>query len=267
VLRDQLVQHHPAASWASGAADFQALDAARQIALGHYLPHGAPRLSQQSPGSANLGETLVSTVGLAVTGEASGYVTRTLALQHLKAARYFARKAAEIECVAGNKEFGPWFEIFGSYFVGSVILACSSLEALYSETVHACNLHQSLPEAQHRSILDNFRSLNKSFPGSVVLGRAPGQHLSAILELRHVMVHPEPGSDKDPGKHAEAVSNIRNAWKEQAASPFFANERTIYHLYTHKCSDWIVTTISDFAIEVLMGTGQPEKKLAHFRAL
>jgi hypothetical protein len=208
----------------------------------------------------------VSNVALAVTAEASGYVTRTFALQHLKAARYFARKAAEIETFAGNKEFGPWFEIFGSYFAGSVILACSSLEALYSETVHACNLDHSLLEAKC-PILDNFKILNKYFPGSVALGRVPGQHLSAILDLRDVMVHPRPGSDKDPGKHAKVVSNIRDAWKEQSASPFFTNELTIYQLYAHKCSDWIVTTMNDFAIEVLRGTGQPEKKLAHFQAL
>jgi hypothetical protein len=201
----------------------------------------------------------------ALVGQASGYVTRNFAFQHLKAAKYFAKQAETIEQDPQNHEFGIWFEKFQCYFVGSIIMSCSALEATYSEMVVSCKLHRALLEERGK-LTNRFRLLNEHVAGSpVVLGRPPGQHLEAILALRDFMVHPEPGSDLDPGKHTKVVRLIKKMPNggSEIESQLFKNEVTVYRYYTCRCSNWVVATAQEFITEILQKTGQ-DKKAAMF---
>ena len=116
-------------------------------------------------------------------------------------------------------------------------MSCSAMEAAYSETVLTCKLDRDLLK-DRVSLLEKLRLLNRRLPGlPVILGKPPGQHLCAILLLRDFMVHPEPGSDIEPGKHMNVINLIKKIHSSLIESRFFQGEDTVKRYYTHECSN------------------------------
>lgn len=206
--------------------------------------------------------TAKATVSVSVTG----IVTRNFALQHMKGSIYFAKRAEDIEKSGIEQGFGSWFDGFRHYFVATILLSSACIEALYSEIVVDCCLSRALLKERGR-LVDRLKLLNKHLDGNPIqLGRPPGQHLRAIMKLRDSLVHPEPGSDVDPGKHKDVITEMEKVFHGKVCSPSFAGENTVLRYFTYRVSNWATRTCQLFAVELLEATNQ-KKKAEQFRSL
>jgi hypothetical protein len=161
----------------------------------------------------------------------------------------------------GDTEFGLWFKLFSHYFCGSIIMAVSPIEALYTERLKPSSVDTRM------SLIKRLKLLKNDSGAKIAnFSRPPGQNLSAVISLRDRLVHPYPATPGSLNRHDADISEIEKAGKFITRSKYFDKENTIYRYFTHLNSKWAVENCKVFSIEMLDAMGH-QKLASQFRAV
>jgi hypothetical protein len=211
-----------------------------------------------------------------VTAKAA--VKHNFSKQHLKAATYFAKRAAEIETAATlttqlSEEIRSQHR---AYVTGAIFSAVAALESsineLYLEaqdrnphTLKGLDpekialLGQFWPEIDGYSILHKYQTaLLIISAGNLDKGQSPYQNADSLIKLRNALVHYKPEWDNELDIHKKIETRLRNKFNECA----FADQHVLW--FPHKClgsgcAKWSVGTITAFMHEFCQRAQIPER--------
>jgi hypothetical protein len=179
-----------------------------------------------------------------------------LAVQHIFAAAYSARRAGEIERVNVGKLFGDFYEEILWNVSASVLFSVAALEADANEIF--IDAERLLPELdvefaneiwkliEMRSILDKYemalflktkRRFNK--------GDTIYQDTDALIRLRNALVHFKAEWSDEKREHLKIEQRLTGKF---ALSPFLPGDAEFFpkRCMSHGCGEWAVRTALSF---------------------
>jgi len=198
--------------------------------------------------------------------------------QHLKAAAYFAKRAAEIEAEATlttslSEETRSQHR---AYVTGAIFSAVAALESsineLYLEardnnphtlkeldSKKVASLAAIWPQTKGHSTLHKYQKALLTIGASKFNGKqSPWRDTESLIKLRDALVHYKPEWDNELDIHKEIEIHLRNKFNECV----FVDSNSLW--FPHKClgsgcAKWSVDTITVFMHEFCQRAQIPER--------
>lgn len=192
-----------------------------------------------------------------------------LAVHHLMAAAYSARKTHEIEQLNAGKPFGEFYTEIIWNVSATVFFAVAGLEADVNEIFSASDTHfpqhdkllvnQIWLLIEEKSILEKYdmvsvlrtnQGLNK--------GEAPYDNVAGLIKLRNALVHFKPEWTDEKREHLKIERRLTGKFQ---LSPFLGPQDEFFpkRCMSHGCADWAVKTALMFRRELNKIAGLPDK--------
>ena len=198
-----------------------------------------------------------------------GKVRSNLAIHHLMAAAYYARKSGELEREHAGKNFGEfWDEILWNVSA-AVLFGAAALEADANEIFSYPEL--SFPESdpllidqiwalvEMDSILDKYdMALFLKRKQHLDKGVIAYQDADSLIKLRNALVHFKPEWNDEKKAHKKLEQRLSGKFP---LSPFLPTDAEFFpkKCMSHGCAEWAVRTAFAFRTAFSTDSGLPDK--------
>jgi hypothetical protein len=230
------------------------------------------KLIKMNKENSNLPNSIEGRLGITlprIQWEARGRVRSNLAVHHLMAAAYYARKSGELESEHAGKTFGGfWDEILWNVSA-SVLFGIAALEADANEIFSYPEL--SFPEydsqlidqiwtlVEMESILDKYdMALFLKKKQHLDKGASAYQEADNLIKLRNALMHFKPEWHDEKKAHKKIEQRLIGRF---ALSPFLPDDAEFFPMkcMSHGCAEWAVRTTLAFRAAFSADTGLEDK--------
>lgn len=215
---------------------------------------------------------------ITVKSEVSADITviYNFALQHMKTAIEFAKRAKKVEDDNSGKEYGKFFEEIRAYVSSAIIMSVCALEANINEHLVSSNgifQHYSDDERaqifniiQYLSIIDKYQyGLITNKKPQLKFNKEPFESFKYLLSFRNSLVHYKPESDKDFSSSKNLEKKLKSKIQQNPLFPkgdSFITKRAM----SYSCAKWAVNKSLNFAKKYSELLGIPDK-FYHLKSL
>lgn len=207
--------------------------------------------------------------------KATAQVRSNLAVHHLMAAAYSARKVAELERIHAGEPFGEFFSEIMWNVTGTVFFAVAALEADVNEIFidyevnfpgHDRDFVNKIWELMEmKGILEKYDlALFLRTKQRLDKGVASWNDADGLIKLRNLLVHFKPEWSHEQVEHAKIEKRLERKFE---LSPFLPVGDTFFpkRVMSHGCAAWAVKTAVAFR-DAFSATAGIDNRFEPFRS-